>query len=167
MRVQKQISDAIRILAECYSSGDELVKVATVADRLDMTRQMALKLTNILRQVGFLETLRGPTGGIKLSDSAREASVGEIVRVLLTRPELRVESAEEHELDKYYEEAFDAFLAVLDKQPLSDLAARKPAARGATKRRPAAAKSRARQKSVGIGKVPSRRAAAKRTRPSC
>ena len=61
MRVPKQISDAIRILVQCQNSGDELVKIAVVAEELDLTKQMALKLSNILRQLSFSNRFGGQT----------------------------------------------------------------------------------------------------------
>lgn len=124
MKVPKQISDAIRVLVWCCRSGDRFVKVATIAEDLGLTRQMALKLSNILRKLGLLETSRGPSGGIKLTPIARDASVGAVVRALLTRPELGKEAREDVDFGGLYDEAFDAFLAVLDKEKLSDLAER-------------------------------------------
>ncbi|MEQ8824662.1 MAG: Rrf2 family transcriptional regulator [Filomicrobium sp.] len=144
MRMPKQISDAIRILVWCYRS-DELVKVASVAEELGITRQMALKLSNILRQLGLLETSRGPSGGIKLSPLARDATIGNIVRTLLKRPELRKEAREDADFGSLYSEAMDAFLAVLDKEKLSDLATRaaKPKKKPAAAKRPARASKKA------------------------
>lgn len=127
MRMPKQISDAVRILVRCFRSGDELVKVAAIAGELGLTRQMALKLASILRKLGLLETSRGPSGGIKLTPIARDASVGAVVRALLTRPELRKEAEESLEFDGLYDKAFDAFLAVLDSEKLSELASRSEA----------------------------------------
>lgn len=156
MRMPKQISDAIRILVWCYRS-DELIKVASVAEELGITRQMALKLSNILRQLGLLETSRGPSGGIKLSPLARDASVGNIVRTLLKRPELRKEAREDADFGSLYSEAMDAFLAVLDKEKLSDLATRSdkpkkksaPAKRtGRTSRKVTAAATKKRSRST-------------------
>ncbi len=120
MRVPKQVTDALRFLAWCNRS-DELVKVAAIADELGITKQMALKLVNILRQLGLLETLRGPSGGVKLTPLARDASVGSIVRMLLKRPELRREAGQTVEFGELYDAAMEAFLSVLDKEKLSDL----------------------------------------------
>lgn len=140
MKVPKQISDGIRILVRCHASGDELVKIAVVAQELGLTKQMALKLSNILRQLAFLDTVRGPNGGVRLAAAAKEATVGEVVRALLTRPELSQDAREVVDLDGLYDEAFDAFLAVLDRQPLQDLANR--SGRGKAPSRPAAGQKR-------------------------
>lgn len=146
MKMPKQISDAIRILVWCYRSGDELAKVATIAEDLDLTRQMALKLSNILRKLGLLETTRGPSGGIRLTPIARDASVGAVVRALLTRPEIRKEAREDSDFGGLYDEAFNAFLAVLDEEKLSELAARSQASQKA-KRGSSGSKNPARQRS--------------------
>ncbi|MEM7751489.1 MAG: Rrf2 family transcriptional regulator, partial [Pseudomonadota bacterium] len=86
MNLSKQTSDAIQMLACCYRAGDELVKVANIADELGLTKQMALKLANILSQAELVETFRGPSGGIRLSEATRDAMLGEIVRRLESAP---------------------------------------------------------------------------------
>ena len=158
MRVPKQISDAIRILVRCHASVDELIKVAVVAQELGLTKQMALKLSNILRQLKFLDSVRGPNGGIRLSAATKDATVGGVVRALLTRPELSQDAREVVDLDGLYDEAFEAFLAVLDRQQLQDLADR--SAQSAT----SAQKLRSVQKDTSTLSEPRRRGTPKRLR---
>ena len=158
MRVPKQISDAIRILVRCHASGDELIKIAVMAQELGLTKQMALKLSNILRQLKFLDTVRGPNGGIRLSAATKDATVGGVVRALLTRPELSQDAREVVDLDGLYDEAFEAFLAVLDRQQLQDLADR--SAQSAT----SAQKLRSVQKDTSTLSEPRRRGTPKRLR---
>ncbi len=148
MRVPKQISDAIRILVRCHASGDELIKIAVVAEELGLTKQMALKLSNILRQLEFLDTVRGPNGGVRLAAAAKVATVGEVVRALLSRPELSQEAKEVAEFDGLYYEAFEAFLAVLDRQPLEDLAHRSVRRKGSKRSESGGKKPRLVQKTT-------------------
>ena len=162
MRVPKQISDAIRILVQCQNSGDELVKIAVVAEELDLTKQMALKLSNILRQLEFLKSVRGPNGGIRLSEAARDATVGEVVRALLGRPELSQDAREVVDFNGLYDEAFEAFLAVLDRQPLQDLASRPARTKGSKRTASSEKKPRPVQKSTQSLSEPRRRAKPRR-----
>lgn len=158
MRVPKQISDAIRILVQCHNSGDELVKIAVVAEELGLTKQMALKLSNILRQLEFLESVRGPNGGVRLAAAAKNATVGEVVRALLSRPELSREAQEVVDFDGLYDEAFEAFLAVLDRQPLEDLASRSSRTKGSKRPASREKKPRSVQKPTRTLAEPRRRA---------
>ncbi|MEM8971612.1 MAG: Rrf2 family transcriptional regulator [Pseudomonadota bacterium] len=124
MNLSKQTSDAIQMLACCYRAGDELVKVANIADELGLTKQMALKLANILSQAELVETFRGPSGGIRLSEAKRDAMLGEIVRRLESAPTQK--SVIPHgQLDNFIDEAFEAFLEVLDRNSLRDIAMKK------------------------------------------
>ncbi len=124
MNLSKQTSDAIQMLACCYRAGDDLVKVASIADELGLTKQMALKLANILSQVELVETFRGPSGGIRLSEFARDAALGDIVR-LLERAPAQKSVKPQKQLDSFIDDAFEAFLDVLDRHSLQDISAKK------------------------------------------
>ena len=137
MKLSKQTSDAIHILTHCYRAGDKLIKVASIAESLGLTKQMALKLANVLSQAGFVETTRGPNGGICLSDRARTASLGDIVRALESQPSSKSSSRDKLQFDRYIDEAFAAFLKVLDRHPLAEMAAKKGSRKASAKKRPA------------------------------
>jgi Rrf2 family protein len=122
MKLSKQVSDAIRILAVCYRADGKLVKVGQVANELKLTKQIALKTANIVAQAGFLETVRGPSGGIRLSERAKTATIGSIVRALETMPSAHGKGAKAAGFDEYLEDAFAAFLEVLDRHSLADIA---------------------------------------------
>lgn len=136
MKLSKQTSDAIQILTYCHRQDGRLVKVAEVADTLGLKKQMALKLANILAQAGFVETVRGPSGGIRLSEATRAATLGHIVRTLEAQPTSRADYNDGGALDSFVDEAFEAFLQVLDRHSLAEMAAR-----GASAVKPKANKS--------------------------
>ena len=125
MNLSKQTSDAIQMLVCCHRAGDGLVKVAQVAKELDLTKQMALKLANILSQAELVVTFRGPSGGIRLSDNARQATIGDIVRRLERAP-VPKSTTQKTQLKDFIDDAFEAFLDVLDRNTLSDIAEQKP-----------------------------------------
>ena len=141
MKLSKQTSDAIQILTYCHRQDGRLVKVAEVADTLGLKKHMALKLANILAQVGFVETVRGPSGGIRLSETMRAASLGHVVRTLEAQPTSRADYNYGGALDSFVDEAVDAFLQVRDRHSLADMAARRASAV-----KPKANKSQADQK---------------------
>lgn len=121
MNLSKQTSDSIQMLACCYRAGDELVKVANIADELGLTKQMALKLANVLSQLDLVQTYRGPSGGIRLTSDAKTATLGQIVRQLERAPERR-SATPQARLEGFIDEAFEAFLEVLDRNRLEDIA---------------------------------------------
>ena len=124
MNLSKQTSDAVQMLACCYRAGDELLKVANIAEELGLTKQMALKLANILSQAGLVETFRGPSGGIRLSEPTRDAALGQIVR-LLERAPAQKSAKPQDQFKGFIDDAFEAFLDVLDRHSLHDIAMKK------------------------------------------
>jgi Rrf2 family protein len=158
MKLSKQTSDAVEILVFCLRPDDELLKVGRIAEELGLTKQMALKLAHVLNQAGFLEAVRGPKGGIRLTDAARSAKLGEIVRALELLPTERGKSDSGSLFGGYIDEAFEAFLSVLDQHTLADLA-RRP--RRATKRKPSRQAGRKATKAARIAGASSQKRASK------
>lgn len=140
MNLSKQTSDAIQMLACCYRCGDELAKVAVIAEELELTKQMALKLANILSQADLVETYRGPSGGIRLTNSAQYATLGQIVRKLERAP-VQKSVRPQNQLDGFIDDAFEAFLDVLDRNTLHDIALKKTSTKAAKARSKTKSKS--------------------------
>lgn len=150
MRLNKSTSHAIRILLDCARAGDGLVKAAEVSARLDITMQNTLKMVNVLARAGLITALRGRNGGIRLSRPADEIRIGDIVRALeATDLELDMDGAKRRSaaqvagVNRVLDTAFEAFIAVLDRHTLADMAGNRafsapPAARKAKTRRRAA-----------------------------
>lgn len=141
MKLSKQTADAIEILAFCKRLEEDgaLIKVGDIGEAIGLSRQMALKLCYLLHQEGFLETVRGPKGGVRLSKKASEATIGEIVRALELQPSDKRAAGGASLFGGFIDEAFEAFLSVLDQHRLDDLAkkpgtgpARSPRAKGKT-----------------------------------
>ncbi|MEL7544871.1 MAG: Rrf2 family transcriptional regulator, partial [Pseudomonadota bacterium] len=99
---------------------------------LGLTKLMGLKLANRLNKAGLLRSVRGPHGGVTLTDQANEMPLGQIIRRLENALYGDGVAREDRSIDAYFDEAFEAFLSVLDQTTLSDLAA-KPAPRPAAK----------------------------------
>lgn len=123
MKLSKQTSDAVNVLLYCMRCEDERVKVAVIAGQLGLTKQMALKLANRLGRAGLLTTVRGPKGGVKLSDVALELPLGHIVERLETVLSDAEDKVAPQPFDQYFDDAFRVFLDVLDQHTLKDMAA--------------------------------------------
>jgi len=122
MRLLKRTSDCIQILVVCHRAGDGLIKVGQIAEELGLTKRMALKLANILSQAGYLVTVRGPKGGIRLAEKAKTAKLGQIIRALESLTDRGFSSGLPPQFHRQLDDAFDAFLDVMDQYTLSDFA---------------------------------------------
>ncbi len=61
---------------------EELSNISEISQLFSVSRNHMVKVVNRLGQLGYLHTVRGKNGGVRLSKSADEISVGEIVRAL-------------------------------------------------------------------------------------
>jgi Rrf2 family nitric oxide-sensitive transcriptional repressor len=59
---------------------DELTTVAELSQRYDVSRNHLTKVIHYLGQQGYIETIRGKGGGIKLAAKPENISIGELVR---------------------------------------------------------------------------------------
>jgi Rrf2 family protein len=127
MRLTKQTGHAIRILCDCAAAGDRLVKVADLAERLDITKANVFKIVHILSRHGFVAAVRGPHGGVRLAKAAHLVRIGDVVRAIEeTASQLsdtRSGRSTPVPLSSVFDNAFDAFISVLDQHTLADLAA--------------------------------------------
>lgn len=131
MRITLYTDYSLRVLLYLAVKGEELATIREIAEAYDISRNHLMKVVHDLQQRGYVETLRGKNGGIRLGRSAPEINVGEVVRA--TEQELNlVECMGEKDncvitrycdLRTVLDEALDAFFAVLDRYTLQDLLA--------------------------------------------
>lgn len=156
MRLNKSTSHAVRILVYCAKSEDELVKVAEIARRLDITQQNTFKIVHLLNKGGFLGSVRGRKGGVRLARPAAKIRVGDIVRSIELSGNEGKAPGQDAGLNEIVDDALEAFISVLDQHTLADmvaagdpLTASAPAPGGAKK----AKKARPRPAEAGSGRV--------------
>lgn len=130
MRLTKTTSHAIRILIDCAQAPDRLVKVATIAERLDITQLNVFKVVHLLSRAGFITAVRGRNGGVRLAGPAAAIRIGDVVRATeVTRVEVESETdgarrpkRSGRQLNTIFDEALEAFISVLDRHTLEDMA---------------------------------------------
>ncbi|MCK5495111.1 MAG: Rrf2 family transcriptional regulator [Hyphomicrobium sp.] len=123
MRLNKSTGHAVRILVYCAKSEDELVKVAEIARRLDITQQNTFKIVHLLNKGGFLGSVRGRKGGVRLARPAAKIRIGDIVRSIeLTSTGGKV-PGQDTGLNEIVDDALEAFISVLDQHTLADMVA--------------------------------------------
>ena len=130
MRLTKTTSHAIRILIDCAQAPDKLVKVAAIAERLDITQLNVFKVVHLLSRAGFITAVRGRNGGVRLAGPAAAIRIGDVVRATeVTRVEVESETdgarrpkRSGRQLNTIFDEALEAFISVLDRHTLEDMA---------------------------------------------
>jgi Rrf2 family nitric oxide-sensitive transcriptional repressor len=129
MRLTLHTDYSLRVLIHVGVADGKLVTISDIARTFDISKQHLMKVVNNLSQKGYLDTVRGRGGGIRLRRPPRDIKVGEVVRQ--TEETLGVVGCLEQrgycpiqrvcELRGVLDEATQAFLAVLDGYTLADL----------------------------------------------
>ncbi|MEI9901474.1 MAG: Rrf2 family transcriptional regulator [Hyphomicrobium sp.] len=122
MRLNKSTSHAVRILIDCAKAEGKLIKVADIAERLDITQQNAFKIVHLLSKAGFLASVRGRHGGVRLARAAAQIRIGDVVRSIETLGREETEADSGAGLHRIVDDALDAFISVLDQHTLEDMA---------------------------------------------
>lgn len=122
MRLNKSTSHAVRILIDCAKAGDRLIKVADIAQRLDITQQNAFKIVHLLSRAGFLASVRGRHGGVRLARPAAKIRVGDVVRAIEFTNIDEKDAAGGAGLSQIVDDALEAFISVLDQHTLAEMA---------------------------------------------
>jgi len=129
MRLTKQTNYAIRMMMYCDSC-DGLSRVSDIAKFYDLSEQFLMKILQILTKAGFVESVRGRNGGIRLAKPAAELGLGDIIRKTEDNFALAecFEGGEEIcpllgtcGLNQALHQALSAFFEVLDRYTLADL----------------------------------------------
>lgn len=130
MRLSKTTNYAIRILLDCAVADPNLVKVAEISERRDITLQNTFKIVHLLSRAGFLQAMRGRHGGVRLARRAADIRIGDVVRAMeALQLELEREEAGERgsphaqlaALDQLFDDALGAFISVLDEHTLEQM----------------------------------------------
>ncbi|KLT72040.1 Rrf2 family transcriptional regulator [Neisseria arctica] len=73
---------ALRVLIYTAINNDGLVNIATIANKYDISKSHLMKVVTALVKGGFLESVRGKGGGLRLARPAEKINVGEVVRYM-------------------------------------------------------------------------------------
>jgi Rrf2 family transcriptional regulator, nitric oxide-sensitive transcriptional repressor len=121
---------ALRVLMYLALKEDRLATIAEIAESYDISRNHLMKVAHQLGVAGYVETVRGRNGGLRLARPIAAIRLGEVVRY--TEPDMALVSCFEPldgacalqptcVLKGAMNRARDAFLDVLDSYTLSDL----------------------------------------------
>ncbi|WP_392560273.1 nitric oxide-sensing transcriptional repressor NsrR [Orbus mooreae] len=124
---------SIRVLIYLSSlPKDELTNITTVSSHYNISKNHLVKVVHKLGQLGYIETIQGKNGGIKLKKNPKQINIGKIIRQLEPLELLNCGLSFCHispacRLKKYLVDAKEAFLIELEKYTIDDLISNNPA----------------------------------------
>jgi Rrf2 family transcriptional regulator, nitric oxide-sensitive transcriptional repressor len=130
MRLTLHTDYALRVLMYVGVKGDALSTISEIVEHFEISKGHVMKVVHRLGQLGYLETIRGKRGGIRLARKPAQLNVGAVVRDM--EEELGVlaclQGSEGYcRIEEYcvlrsaLRDATNAFLATLDRYTLADL----------------------------------------------
>ncbi|WP_119167554.1 Rrf2 family transcriptional regulator [Algihabitans albus] len=143
MRLNVQTDYALRLLTFLAVAEETRATTADIADRFGISKTHLTKVANTLGHEGFVETVRGRAGGLRLAQPAGQIVIGKVVR----RMEADFAIAECFQsgtggeksgclifpacrLRGVLQQALEAFMATLDAVTLHDLVTLNPDLKG-------------------------------------
>ena len=134
MRLTRFTDYALRTLIYVGVRHPELCSIKDVGERYGVSQNHLTKIVHGLGRAGYLETVRGRGGGIRLGMEPSQINIGEVVR--RTEPDFQIVECFGPEtgtcciepvcaLGPILEEAMAQFMSVLDRHTLEDLIASK------------------------------------------
>ena len=81
MRLTTRTNLATRVLMFCAVNEGRVVRTAEIAECCNASLNHLLQVVNLLQEHGFVETLRGRAGGLRLARPMERISIGEVFRV--------------------------------------------------------------------------------------
>lgn len=130
MRLTVYSDYALRLLMYLAVRTDKLATIPEVAKAYSISANHLMKVVHQMGQAGYVETIRGRSGGMRLARPAAEIRLGEVVR--FTEPDMDIVPCFQTEnrscplrraclLKGALDRARQAFLAVLDDYTIGDL----------------------------------------------
>lgn len=80
MRLTRYTDYSLRVLIHLALHDDRLCSIGEMSRTYDVSHNHLMKVVNALARDGFIQTVRGRAGGMRLARSPEEITVGEVVR---------------------------------------------------------------------------------------
>jgi Rrf2 family nitric oxide-sensitive transcriptional repressor len=129
MRLTLHTDFALRVMIQVGLNDGALTTINDIAEAFDISKNHLMKIVHDLGRKGYLDTVRGRNGGIRLLRKPADINIGQLIRD--TEDELDVIACLKHGgycrieracvLRGALRDATDAFLDVLDGYTLADL----------------------------------------------
>lgn len=129
MHITRYTDYSFRVLIYLATQGERLATIQEIADSYEISKNHLMKVVHQLNKKGYIETVRGKKGGMRLHLAPEEINVGVLVRETEQGFSI-VECFSANNsckitpvcgLKSMFGEALKAFLEVLDKYTLADV----------------------------------------------
>lgn len=129
MRLTQYTDYALRVLLYLARHQDRLCSIAEIATAYGISKNHLMKIINDLVNAGYLTSVRGRNGGVRLGRTPDKINVGALIRHTEDDFDLvgcsRCIIAPACGMTSIFDEALAGFMAVLDRYTLADALARK------------------------------------------
>jgi Rrf2 family nitric oxide-sensitive transcriptional repressor len=129
MQLTRYTDYSIRVLTHLSTYPERLSRIAEIAEAYQISQNHLMKVVQDLGQSGYVETVRGRNGGIRLRKNAADINLGTLVRHTEKHFALvdckRCLIAPACQVTDVFAQATHAFLGVLDRYSLADMMARR------------------------------------------
>ena len=129
MHITRYTDYSLRVLIYLAAEGDRLATIQEIADSYQISKNHLMKVVHQLNKKGYIETVRGKNGGMRLHMAPEEINIGILIRE--TEQDLNIVECFSSKnackitpvcgLKGMFNEALKAFLEVLDKYTLADV----------------------------------------------
>jgi Rrf2 family transcriptional regulator, nitric oxide-sensitive transcriptional repressor len=129
MHITRYTDYSLRVLIYLAAQDDRLATIQEIADSYDISKNHLMKVVHQLNKKGYIETVRGKKGGMRLHMAPSDINVGVLVRE--TEQDLSIVECFSSKnackiapvcgLKGMFSEAVDAFLKALDQYTLEDV----------------------------------------------
>ncbi|PQA89697.1 RrF2 family transcriptional regulator [Hyphococcus luteus] len=131
MRLTVYSDYALRLLMYVAINSERLCTIQEIADHYNISKNHLMKVTYELGLAGYIETVRGRSGGIRLARASRDIGIGDVIRS--TEEDFKLVECFDRstnqcmisgrcKLARILDEALGAYMQTLDKYTLADLA---------------------------------------------
>lgn len=131
MRLTAYTDYSLRVLIYLGLRGERLATISELSETYRLSANHLMKIIHNLGKLGYIETVRGRGGGMKLAGAPEEINVGQVVRQM--EPDFAIVECFDPEghadcvimpacrLQLVLRKAMEAFLDILDNHTLADL----------------------------------------------
>ena len=129
MHITRYTDYSLRVLIYLAAEPERLATIQEIADSYDISKNHLMKVVHQLNKKGYIETIRGKKGGMRLHMSPEDINIGILIRE--TEQDLNIVECFSSKnackitpvcgLKGMFNEALKAFLEVLDKYTLADV----------------------------------------------
>lgn len=127
MKITQFTDYSLRLMLYLARNPDRVISVREVAEFYGISSEHLKKIVRRLAELGYLSTLRGKNGGLRLACAPAEVNLGRLMRqeenlcLLPCHDGLQPCPVADCKLSGIVDDALAAFLGVLDRKTLADL----------------------------------------------